>query len=106
MGEQVEIYEEANVDDILIILKRQLENRIELYEGCGSGWVMSKLVALDTTIWQLDPLRASSTYLELPTWIKNKSSVINVKNNDLACFKWSILAARHYNELISNKNQP
>ena len=45
-------------------------NRIEQYEGMGSGWVVSNLVALDTTVWQLDPLRAS-TYHRL-SWIINK----------------------------------
>ena len=90
-SEQLEVYADTNICDIMNMLKRQLHNRIELYEGCGSAWVLSELVELDTTIWQLDPLRASSTFLVLPYWIRRKVSVINVQNKDLACFKWAVL---------------
>ena len=98
-SEQFEVYSDTNIVDVLTSIKEQLINRIDVFETCGSGWILSKLVALDTTIWQLDPLRASSTFHPLPSWIRNKSAVINVQNKDLQCFKWSVLAALHKNEV-------
>ena len=59
--EQFEIYKEASFDEVLDLLKNQLINRIEVYEMNGSGWIVSNLVALNTTVWQLDPLRVSTS---------------------------------------------
>ena len=64
--EQFEVYADTDIEDLLRDASKQLQNRIENYEGTGSGWIISNLVALDTTVWQLDSLRAS-TYHPLPT---------------------------------------
>ena len=53
--------------------------------------MISNLVVLDTTVWQLDPLRAS-TYHQLPAWIRNTKCVINIKRKDEKCFKYAVLA--------------
>ena len=91
VSEQFEVYADTNIDEILGEVSRQLKNRIETYEGLGSGWVVSSLVALDTTVWQLDPLRASS-YHPLSTWIRNTKCVVNVRNKDQKCFKYAVQA--------------
>ena len=46
--EQFECYANADIGKRLQECSKQLENRIESYEGMGSGWVTSNLVALDT----------------------------------------------------------
>ena len=66
VSEQMEVYENTDIDELLTICSEQLQNRIEVYEMTGSGWIISELMELDTTVWQLDPLRAS-TYHSLPT---------------------------------------
>ena len=44
-----------------------------------------------------------SSYIELPSEIKNKKACVNVQNkNDNECFKFSILAALHYDEIKDN----
>ena len=83
VAEQFEVYADADISDLWESSK-QLQNRIENYEGTGYGWMISCLVALDTTVWQLDPLRPS-TYHQLPAWIRNTKCIINVKNNDEKC---------------------
>ena len=92
VSEQFEIYADTDIDETLKLAAKQLENRIETYEGIGSGWIISNFVALDTTVWKLNPLRASS-YHELPTWVKNTKCVVNVKNKDQLCFKYAVQAA-------------
>ena len=39
------------------------------------------------------------SYIELPEYIKNKRACVNIKNDDEKCFKWSILASKHYHEM-------
>ena len=57
VSEQMEVYEGTDVDDTLKITAEQLINLIETYEMNGSGWIVSRLMALDTTVWLLDALR-------------------------------------------------
>ena len=90
--EQFEVYEDTVIEDCLQECSQQLKNRIECYEDTGSGWVISYLIPLDTTIWQLDQLRASK-YHPLPKWIRKTKCVVNVKNkHDNKCFKYAVLA--------------
>ena len=69
VAEQFEVYIDTDNGDLLREASKQLQNLIENYEGTGSGWIISNLAALNTTVWQLDPLRAS-TYHPLSTWIR------------------------------------
>ena len=93
-SEQFEVYHDTSIQDQLDKVAKQLNKNIEVYEQCGSGWILKRVVALDTTIWKLNPLRGS-TFHELPKWIIDKRAVINVRNHDAYCFKWSVLAALH-----------
>ena len=40
-----------------------------------------------------------SLYIDLPSEIKNKKACVNVQKNNQECFKFSILAALHYDEI-------
>ena len=91
VNEQFEVYADTDINELLHEASKQLQNNIEAYETTGSGWVISHFVALDTIVWQLDPLQAS-TYHPLSTWIRNTKCVINVKNKDEKCFKYAVLA--------------
>jgi len=82
--DQYELYEGTNIDELLAMCSIQLASCVESYEGTGSGWTLSKLVALDTTVWELDPLRGS-TYHALPQWVMDTLSVVNVENHDEHC---------------------
>ena len=89
--EQLEDFMDTDIDELLQISTTALVNRIETYEMAESGWIVSNLASLDTTVWQLDPIRAS-TFHPLPTWIQSKKAVKNIKNQDNRCFKWAVLA--------------
>ena len=61
------------------------------------------LVALDTTVWILDPLRAS-IYHSLPEWVQNTKCVRNIQNfTETMGFKWSVLTGLF--EPIDPRNQ-
>ena len=87
-SEQFEVYADTNINETLQEASKQLKNRVESYEGLGSGWIVSKLKALDTTVWKLDPLRAS-TYHPLSSWIRNTKCVVNVKSKDQLRFNYA-----------------
>ena len=47
-------------------------------------------------------LTRGSSYNELPEWIQNKKAVINPQNKDEECFKWAVMEALHYEEIMHN----
>jgi len=57
----------------------------------GSGWSLKTIDALQLRINIVNPLKGG-TFLVLPKCIKDKKAVINVKNDDNECFKYSILS--------------
>lgn len=67
-------------------------SKISNFERKDSGWSLIKIKHIDVNINKFNPLRGSS-YIDLPLDIKHKKAVINVKNNDVQCFKWAILSA-------------
>ncbi len=73
----------------LIQQEQELEHSIT-----GSGWNIDEILFIDIHILKSDPLKASS-YIDLPSVIKNRKAVINIKNKDNKCFLWSILAHLH-----------
>ena len=87
----MEVYKDTDVDETLKMTAEQLINRIETYEMNGSGWIVSRLMALGTTAWLLDAL-CGSTFHQLPEWMRSKRAVRNIQNKDNRCFKWTVLA--------------
>jgi hypothetical protein len=44
---------------------------------------------------QLPLFGSGGSYIDLPVAIKSRKAVINIKNNDDPCLRWSILASRY-----------
>ena len=93
-SESHEYYEGTDLRDLLDFIYKQFLYGIELFERNGSGWVVDRIDKLDTTVLEMDPLRAS-TYIPSPEFIQRKKAVLNIKNSDERCFLWSIIAALH-----------
>ena len=92
MSEQFEVYPTTDLDEVINKLADQLDNRVKTFEKAGSRWTVSKILGLDTSVWCLDPMKAS-TYHPLPRWIVNKRAVRNVQNtSDNECFRWAVLS--------------
>ena len=75
------------------------------YEGRGSGWKFMGIQYLEILITKVTYFGGSS-YIELPLEIKNKKACVNVQNNNQECFKFSILAALHYDEIKFHPERP
>ena len=85
------VYESCDVHDALNSSYENLVSSIEDFQQRGSGWILDKLMALDLHLPEFDPLRATS-YSPLPTCIPNRKAVVNIKNKDEKCFRWSVIA--------------
>ncbi|XP_060847730.1 LOW QUALITY PROTEIN: uncharacterized protein LOC132931392 [Rhopalosiphum padi] len=80
--------------DFTILLNRMF-NKILTEESefiaKGSGWSLVSIDGLQLRINLVNPLKGSS-YIDLPIFIKKKKAIINVRNKDEYCFKYSILS--------------
>ena len=96
VSEQLEVYADTDISELLDFVKKQLIEQIDTYEQNGSGWIYFKLIKLELTCWRLNPMRGSSSSFNiLPRWVQLKHAVVNVRNKDTKCFQWSVLAALH-----------
>lgn len=71
-----------------------LEERLSVFAQARSGWTLDENRALILEKVDYQPIGGSS-YLELPNDLLLTKAVINTKNDDQECFKWSVLAALH-----------
>ena len=71
-----------------------IEERIQNFNQRGSNWRFQRVLSLDIHFTDFIPLRGS-TFLSLPRKIATKKAVINMKNEDNLCFKWSVTRALH-----------
>lgn len=63
---------------------------LENFSVSGSGWRLDAIAYLEISNNAFDPIRGSS-YIELTPFLAAKKACLNVKNNDLQCFKYAIL---------------
>ena len=92
IGQKI-ITESTNLIEAYHEMRDEIEEKIKQMDNAeGSGWVFLKVenLTLYVDIW--DPLKASS-YIDLPSELKNKKAIINMKNGDNKCFLWSVLRA-------------
>ena len=66
-----------------------IEERIQNFNQRGSNWRFERVLSLDIHFTDFIPLRGS-TFIPLPKKIRDKKAVINMKNDDGQCFKWSV----------------
>ena len=88
------VHNENDIDNAINNAIEEFQNRIELFNERGSGYVVQRVNNIELAFNQMNPLQAGS-YVELPKFIKDKHACINVKNKDNKCFMWSVLSALH-----------
>ncbi|XP_060855282.1 uncharacterized protein LOC132932956 [Metopolophium dirhodum] len=81
----------SNFNKLLNGMFNKLLSEQDQFLAKGSGWSLKTIDVLQLRINTVNPLRGG-TYLDLPEYIKDKRAIINVKNNDAKCFKYSILS--------------
>ncbi|KAE9521636.1 hypothetical protein AGLY_017932 [Aphis glycines] len=82
----------SNFNSLLNKMFNKLLSEEEQFISKKSGWSLKSIDCIQLRINTVNPLKGGKTYLDLPSHIKKKKAVINVKNNDNECFKYSILS--------------
>ena len=85
------------VNEMIAHMKGQIENPALL----NSRFVFVEVLFTNVDFHQLNLARGSS-YLPLPCWLAHKKAIINPKNEDQECFKWTVLAASRWEEVNNN----
>ena len=91
-SETVENLEGTDEREVYGTFIQMIEERIQNFNQRGSNWRFQRVLFLDIHFTDFIPLRGS-TFLPLPRKITNKKAVINMKNDDDQCFKWSVVRA-------------
>ena len=68
------------------MVERSLEN-LAKFQRKGSNWRFEEVVDLTIFFTEFRPLGGSS-HIPLPSYLKTKKAVVNMKNEDEKCFKW------------------
>ena len=95
------VYNLNNFDQIVLEMINNISYQIENPTLLNSRFVFEELLYMDITIHQLNLTRGSS-YLPLPDWLASKKAIINPKNADQDCFKWTVIAASRWEEINNN----
>ena len=93
-SETVENLEGTDESEVYNTFIQTIEERIQNFNQRGSNWRFQRVLFLDVQFTDFIPLRGS-TFLPLPSKIASKKAVINMKNDDDLCFKWSVTRALH-----------
>ena len=86
------IMEDDDLGKIYNLLISEILAKIDKFQNKGSGWQFEQVVSLDINIDPFEPLGGSS-YFPLPYKLYVKKAIINVKNEDNECFKWTVSSA-------------
>ena len=80
--------DEINLDEQIAQILEKIENFVQ----SGSGWVVDSFMTLWLDFAKYEPIKGGP-YFPLPTALKNKRAVINVKNEDDDCLRHTLRAA-------------
>ena len=63
-----------------------------------SKFVFDRVMQMEISMHRLNLTRGSS-YIPLPAWLSKQKAIINPKNLDMKCFKWSVIASMKWEEI-------
>ena len=92
LSNQVTVLRKDQLQRTISGMIANLLNKIEKFQAEKSGWTISNLSTLYINSSRYSPIRGSS-YIKLPEYLVAKKAIINVKNKDQACLRWSLRAA-------------
>ena len=91
--------EGTNENELYAEMIARIAENIALFQRRGSNWQFVAVLSLEIHLVDFQPL-SGSTFIHLPKKIADKKAVINMKNKDDQCFKWSVTKA--LNPVVKN----
>ncbi len=80
------------IGDTYAEMRDKMLESLYKFKRNGSGWQLKEIVGLYINIAKFDPMEGSG-YSDLPSYLKKKKAIINMKNDDEECFRWAITRA-------------
>ena len=105
---QEAIYEGTDLEEVYQDMKDKILESFASYQKNGSGWRFETINKLKLNISKNNLIKGSS-YIPLPKKLNGRKAIINMKNDDQQCFKWSIARAfnpaENHSERVTKKLQ-
>ena len=95
------VYNLSDIDEIVDEMINHMKEQIENPALLNSRFVFDEVLFTNVDFHQLNLTRGSS-YLPLLDWLVKKMAIINPKNEDKECFKWTVIAASRWEEINNN----
>ena len=86
------VFKGTALDELYKRSSDKIMESLAKFQREGSGWVVDSIEELVLHTVKHNPLNGSS-YIKLPEKLANKKAIINMKNEDNQCFKWSVTRA-------------
>ena len=90
---------EKNIDEMIT----ELWNKISEFMENGSGWNPYEFINTSLKFFKYKVIVGSS-FLPLPKWLSSKKCCRNNKNDDMECFKWTVLMAKFFDKVKCRKS--
>ena len=84
--------ESTNSTELFSEMKETVLESLAKFQRQGSNWRFHSVLSLDLHTLKYEPLGGSS-YIPLPAFLVANKAIVNLKNEDDACFKWAIARA-------------
>ena len=90
-SKQHSLLQSSDLEEVYDIVSKEIMKQFDEYMGRDSGVTLKWVQQLDTTLSKYNPLDLSgSSYILLPRKVALTKGVVNMKNKDEQCFKWSV----------------
>ena len=83
------VLEYTDVSEIYDVMVQQIVEEMTKFNKRGSNWALRSIIGLDILMDSYSPLGGGS-YIPLPSKLAKKNAIVNQKNEDDKCFKWSV----------------
>ena len=84
--------EGTNENELYAEMIARIVENIALFQRRGSNWQFVAVLSLEILLVDFQPL-SGTTHIPIPKNIRGKKAIINMKNDDDQCFKWSVTRA-------------
>ena len=101
----VTITQSSDLDCEISVMTEKVKDNLAKYIRDSSGWTFGKIEQLEIFLNQFK-LLAGRSFIPLPQKLRQKTAIINVRNKDDNCFKWTVLSALHNNEVDQKSGLP
>ena len=95
------VYNLSDMDEMVSAMIEHMKQQIENPALRDSKFVFDGVIGMNVDFHRLNLTRGLS-YLPLPDWLAKKGAIINPKNSDMECFKWAVIAAMKWREIVDH----